>query len=144
MVVEAAGGTPSELNPGIEADAEQVAWLDADTLIWIASRGVQRSVERQRLGGSPETLLAAGGPIWTGLGMAGGGVALRANTPAHPDELYRWTPGGEDPVRVTDSNPWLAERRLADQEVVVFEARDGMKLEGLLIRPLDRVAGDNA
>ena len=42
-----------------------------------------------------------------------------------------------EPVRLTDSNPWLADRRLAVQEVVTYEARDGLELQGLLIRPLD-------
>jgi dipeptidyl aminopeptidase/acylaminoacyl peptidase len=46
------------------------------------------------------------------------------------------------PKRVSDSNPWLGERRLAAQEIVRFEARDGMDLEGLLIRPLEPEAGE--
>jgi dipeptidyl aminopeptidase/acylaminoacyl peptidase len=142
MVVEAAGGKPSEVNPGIAADAEEVVWQDAETLLWIASRGVGRSLERQRLGGAPETLLAAGGPIWNGLSLAGGKVALTASAPERPGELFRWTLGGGEPARVTDSNPWLAERRLATQEVVDFEARDGIELQGLLIPPLDRDEGE--
>ncbi len=141
MVVEATGGAPRELNPGIEADAEAVAWLDGETLLWIKAEGVGRSLERQAVGGSPETLLAAGGPIWRSLSFAAGAAALTADTPGHPDELFRWSLGGGEPVRVSDSNPWLAERRLAKQEVVAFEARDGMALEGLLIHPMDRAEG---
>ncbi len=142
MVAEAAGGAPRELNPGIPADAEQVAWQDAETLIWVAARGVGRSLERQRLDGAPQTLLAAGGEIWSGLDLAAGSAALTASTPAHPDELFRWSPEGGEPLRITDSNPWLAERRLAPQEVVDFEARDGLDLQGLLIRPLNRPEGE--
>ena len=142
MVVEATGGAPREINPGIAADAVAVVCQDAETLLWIAARGVGRSVERQRLDGSPETLLASGGPIWNAISLAGGSAALAGHTPEHPDELFRWSVRGSDPVRATDSNPWLAERRLATQEVVDFEARDGMELQGLLIQPLDRAEGD--
>ena len=142
MVVPAAGGAPREINPGIAADAEAVVWQDAETLIWIKSEGVDRSVERQRLDGPAETLLGAGGPIWRSLSLAESSLALDGDTPEHPAELFRWSLAGGEPVRVTDSNPWLADRRLAGQEVVEFEARDGMGLQGLLIQPLDRAEGE--
>ena len=141
MVAEASGGAPRELNPGIDADAEAVVWRDAETLLWIASRGVDRTIERQRLDGGPETVLPAGGPSWNGISLAGGTAALRGSTPEHPDELFRWPLGGA-PERVSDSNPWLAERRLARQEVVDFAARDGVGLQGLLIHPMDREADE--
>ncbi len=44
-------------------------------------------------------------------------------------------------MRLTDSNPWLAQVRLAKQEVVTFKARDGLELEGVLVRPLDERPG---
>jgi dipeptidyl aminopeptidase/acylaminoacyl peptidase len=45
------------------------------------------------------------------------------------------------PKRITDSNPWLREKRLANQEIISFKARDGLELEGILIRPLDEAPG---
>ena len=45
------------------------------------------------------------------------------------------------PRRLTDSNPWLSEVSLAPQEVVKFTARDDLKLEGLLMRPLEQKRG---
>jgi dipeptidyl aminopeptidase/acylaminoacyl peptidase len=142
MVVAATGGAPRELNPGIEADAAGVVWQDPETLVWIKAAGVGRSIERQRLDGPPETLLAAGGPIWSSLGLAGASAAIAGHTPEHPEELFRWSLGGGEPLRISDSNPWLAERRLAAQEVVAFQARDGLELQGLLIRPLEPAAGE--
>jgi hypothetical protein len=53
----------------------------------------------------------------------------------HPDELYARRREGERPVRKTSSNPWLADLRFAAQEVIRFEARDGLQLEGILIYP---------
>jgi dipeptidyl aminopeptidase/acylaminoacyl peptidase len=43
--------------------------------------------------------------------------------------------------RLTDSNPWLKEFDLAPQDVVSYTARDGLKLDGLLIRPLGAERG---
>ncbi len=49
--------------------------------------------------------------------------------------------GDTAPRRLTDSNPWLGELRLAKQEVVRYKARDGLELEGILIHPLDGQSG---
>src|SRR5690606_25809551 len=62
----------------------------------------------------------------------------------HPAELFVMTAADEAPRRVTDTNPWLAGKRLAPQEVIRYEARDGLEIEGLLIRPLDETPGERA
>jgi dipeptidyl aminopeptidase/acylaminoacyl peptidase len=62
-------------------------------------------------------------------------------SPAHPSEVSVLSPGNEIPVRMTDSNPWLEGMRRAPQEVVSFAARDGLRLEGMLVRPLDEEKG---
>ncbi|KKK55597.1 hypothetical protein LCGC14_3072950, partial [marine sediment metagenome] len=38
-------------------------------------------------------------------------------------------------------NPWLEQVKLAPQEIVTYQARDGQKIEGLLIRPLGEEKG---
>lgn len=79
------------------------------------------------------------GPRSTGAGD--GTVALVGESPTHPPEVFLWKPGAVRPQRLTDSNPWLVERRLGRQSVVRFAARDGLALEGLLIEPVERPAG---
>jgi dipeptidyl aminopeptidase/acylaminoacyl peptidase len=68
-------------------------------------------------------------------------AAFTASTPTHPSELFTMSHGDAAPKRCSDSNPWLANTRLAPQEVVKFKARDGVELEGLLVRPLDEKKG---
>lgn len=55
--------------------------------------------------------------------------------PANPGDLVWLTDGGE--LRLTDSNPWLRERWLAEPERHTFTAPDGIELEGWLLRPPD-------
>ncbi len=144
MVVPATGGTPTDLMPGLEAHVVDVAWRDADTLYFIVQTGVEASLEQVEADGSSRVVhLAEGGPIWSTLSVSDDGeaVALRADSPAHPDEAFRWRPGQKRAERLTTSNPWLDEIRLAPQEAVAFEARDGLELEGILIRPLDEQEG---
>jgi dipeptidyl aminopeptidase/acylaminoacyl peptidase len=142
MVAAVEGGAPRDLLPGLEAHVRALTWRDADTLVYIVHQGVQARVEEIRRDGSRQrVLLADGGPIWGQIDAAAGSLALVASTPAHPPELFHMARNARSPRRLTDSNPWLANVRLAPQEVVTYRARDGLEIEGLLIRPLDEVAG---
>ena len=144
MVCAADETQPTQLLPEYPGAVHSVAWQNNDELLFVASTGVWRVFESLSLepGAMPETILDVGGPILSGLSLAADGqsAAFTASTPEHPSELYTssHTTGLR---RLTDVNPWLAERRLAPQEVVTFKARDGLELEGLLIRPLDEVEG---
>src|SRR5262249_30022055 len=68
-------------------------------------------------------------------------AALVAETPHHPPEVFLSGEGVEGNPRLTDSNPWLGDLRFAKQEVVKHRARDGLELEGILVRPLDEKKG---
>ena len=49
--------------------------------------------------------------------------------------------GDGAPQRLTVSNPWLADVELAPQAVFGYQARDGLDLSGVLIRPLEAGQG---
>jgi dipeptidyl aminopeptidase/acylaminoacyl peptidase len=146
MVADAATGKFGPvLAPNWEGDAGEIAWLDADTLAFVAEEGVETFIGRVRAGATnarPEVLIARGAGVITGLSAAERAVqfALVLQTPAHPPELYAATSAGVVQRR-TDNNPWLATTRLARQQVVRHPARDGLELAGILIRPLDEQPG---
>lgn len=139
-VVGRDGGAPRDLLPGLEGHVWNVAWRDASTLVFLSQEGVQsRLAEIAVTGGEQRTLLPAAGPVHMGLSVApGGAAALVGSTPAHPSEVFLYTPGAGEARRLTDSNPWLKDVRLARQEIVRYTARDGLELEGLLVHPLER------
>ena len=144
MVAPATGGTPEDVLPDFEGHVEQIIWSDATTLHYIGSEGagsVYGHVERD--GSDAARRLTLDRAALEGFSMPGDGqaVVFTANTPQHPDEVYVLEAADEMPRRLTNSNPWLDDVRLAEQEVVRYEARDGMELEGMLIYPLDYVEG---
>ncbi len=143
MVAPAAGGALRDLLPTYNAHVRAFAWSDANTLVYMADDGVTTAIgEIRRDGTAARTLLPTGGPVVVAMDRAANGtVALLAHTPAHPAEVYLLASGTSAPKRLTDNNPWLATMRLAKQEVVSFKARDGVAMEGILVRPLDEVAG---
>jgi len=140
-VVARDGDTPRDLLPGLEGHVLNLAWRDARRLVFISNEGVTarlRQIERD--GRNARELLSGSNVVWETLSVsANGRIAAGGSTPQHPRELFRLGERGAE--RLTDSNPWLAERRLARQEIVRYRARDGLEIEGLLVRPLDEVAG---
>ncbi len=142
MVAPATGGALRDLMPSYNAHVRAFSWKDANTILYMADEGVTSALgEIRRDGTAPRTLMPTGGPVIVAIDRASNGtVALLANTPAHPSEVYILDAAGA-PKRLTDNNPWLATMKMAKQEVVSFKARDGVALEGILVRPLDEKPG---
>ena len=142
MLVEADGGAPRDLLPGLEGHVATFDWQDANTLAYVADIGTESEVGVISVDGADRrTLLPAGNLVVTSIDVGRrGAMALVAQTPRHPNELYTLTEN-VSATRRTTSNEWLAALRFATQEVIRFEARDGLELEGILIYPLDYQQG---
>ena len=142
-VVSANGGEPRRVSRDYPGHIEHVMWLDAETLLYTGARGVFTEIARTRVDGpfeiAPEP---EGGPIVRTLHSNADGrrLALVAETPQHPREVYVWSEG-EGYRRLTRSNPILDERDLAPQEVLRYTARDGLVIEGILVGPMQRQPG---
>ncbi|WP_058834364.1 alpha/beta hydrolase family protein [Luteimonas abyssi] len=140
-VVGKAGGAQRDVLPGLLGHVSHVGWRENGRVLFLSQEGVQTRIGEVGVDGSgQQTLLAAEGPVWGGLSVArgSGDLALIGHSPAHPQEVFQLGRDGTAPVRLTDSNPWLADVRLARQEVVRYTARDGLDIEGLLVHPLER------
>lgn len=144
MVAGKDGGAMSHLMPDLQGHVRAIDWADNDQIVFISHEGIGSRVGIIRADGRGQTdVLPLGGPIWEDLSVAeSGDIALVASTPEHPNELYRLERGGSGAVRLTTSNPWLADINLARQEVVSYKARDGLILEGVLVYPLDFSEGE--
>jgi dipeptidyl aminopeptidase/acylaminoacyl peptidase len=124
--------------------AGSIEWANERELTFIAGKGVWSEWANLDVttGSVESSPIPARGPILHSLSISKAGVAaFVADTPGHPRELFTSTQADTAPMRRTDSNPWLADVRLAKQEPIAFKARDGLELEGLLIRPLDEQSG---
>ena len=65
--------------------------------------------------------------------MSSGVVAFAASDSSQPGELHILTQGAE--ARLTDLNPWLHERYVAQPERHEFTAPDGWVIEGWVLKP---------
>lgn len=152
MIASASDGTFRNVVPDYPGHIRDAAWVDGDTLLFLGDEGVESKLYRVgREGEDRALLLDAGERVWNAFDPGGPGgatrLALVGESARHPEELFtvglESTAEGEPsmparPERRTDSNPWLAEIDFAPQEVVTYETRDGLEIQGLLIRPLER------
>ena len=128
MVAPAAGGSLRDVLPDYLGHVRALAWKDAETIRFIADEGTETVfAEVKRDGSARKTIVPKGSVLLSAFDQGGArSLAFLTQTPRHPPELYVMRGGETTPRRVTDSNPWLADRRLAKQETVTFKARDGL------------------
>jgi len=67
--------------------------------------------------------------------VSSGVIAFCASDTTNPGELHMFTQGAE--AKVTDLNPWLRDRYVAQPERESFTAPDGWVVEGWMLRPAD-------
>ncbi len=140
MVAELADGVHRDITLGYRGHIQDIAWEDAEHLLYVGHVGVHSELARiDYRGRNLEVIRNARQPLMRAIDHADGTLALIADAPDHPAELFVMEE--TELVRWSDSNPWLADVRLAEQEVVTFTARDGLELEGILVRPLDVRSG---
>lgn len=130
------------LSRGFAGTVTQVEWKDRSTLVFDAEEGVHTTLRIQPLDSKESALLfTAGEPNVGTFRIADSTIVFLGNTARHPNELFQFTFGKPAPTRLTTLNPWLEDIRLAKQETYEWKAKDGLTLQGVLIRPLDEVAG---
>ncbi|HET9015114.1 MAG TPA: S9 family peptidase, partial [Thermomicrobiaceae bacterium] len=150
VLVPADGGEPRDLTPGQPRSHLDPHWLPGgETLVTAALERNRAAVCAVGLDGETETLWSderafAGQEL--SLSRDGTVLVAAIGEPSRPAELWvgRRGPGAGASVaweRRTDFNPAFAERRVAPTETVAWTAADGTPVEGLLVRPLEPVAG---
>ena len=144
FVAAADGEGIRALTPNYPGHVNELEWRDAETLWYRGSRGLWNEIGVLAADGtSVLSTPPEGDPIARSFDAVPGSetLAVIADTPEHPGELYVWSES-DGYRRLTDSNPGLADRPLAVQEAVSYTARDGLELEGVLVRPLESAPGE--
>src|SRR5438309_1043774 len=125
----------SVINDMRAGHATRVCWSDeGDRIYFVASGPGVTTVNSVDLEGDVREEVGGRRRIYD-FDVASGVVAFCASDPGSPGELYMLTHGSE--ARVTDMNPWLRDRYVAQPEQEYFSAPDGWKLEGWVLKPAD-------
>lgn len=131
FIADSKTGSFRNLIEGVEGRIDSFAWrspseisaamsVGADSkLVSISTSGARKDLNTNPELNYLEVDVADNGTIVTG-----------ADSWKHPRELF------VNGQRITDSNPWLKNKTLAKQELISHNARDGVRLEGILVHPL--------
>ncbi len=144
FVVPAVGGPAVNRTPNLRATAQSVGWLDARTLYFTAAEGTRTTMYRLPAERGGIDLILGGGPEILGSVSFDAKIrtfAASASTAAHPGEVYTGSIRDRRLTRITRHNAWLDQVKLAKQETIEWEGADGWRIEGVLIHPLNSVAG---
>ncbi len=139
------GGERRELVPNYMGHISDFTWIDDVEIRWLGGRGVYTEVYAANTGATREVEETDGGGVIIGSMHAYPGqrlFAAVADSPDHPSEVFV-VRDGEAPVRLTNSNPILADRDGVRQEVITYKARDGLELQAIIVHPAKRKRGGN-
>ena len=130
-------GALRPLNAGAAEAAMDAEWLPDGRLAAVIHKGAQSLLRIYAADGSVAGETDPGGLILNRVRAAGRTIAVSADSPAHPGELFVLADGRF--TRWTRHNPWLSQIDFGPQRTVIYTARDGQAIEGVLIEPVGGV-----
>ncbi|MBX7458183.1 S9 family peptidase [Qipengyuania sp. 1NDH17] len=133
-LVDVATGKYRALNAGAPEAAVDAEWLADGRLAAVIHKGAQSALRIYNANGTVAEEHDGGALILTSVEAGGKTIAVEANSPTHPTELFVWNKGKFN--RWTQHNPWLSEITFGKQRTFRYTARDGQEVEGVLIEPV--------
>ncbi|QIG53711.1 S9 family peptidase [Altererythrobacter sp. BO-6] len=133
-LADVATGTFRAINAGAPEATVDAEWLPDGRLATVVHVGAQSLLRVYKADGSVDHEHDAGSLILTRVDAAGGKIAVAADSPTHPTELFVIDDGAFQ--RWTSHNPWLSEITFGKQRTITYTARDGQQIEGVLIEPV--------
>ena len=143
LVGDAKTGKHTILLADYKGHVRSIAWRGNGHIAFVADEGVYTTLGEIDIDSAETKIHINGGPVLRSLSLAKDGMsyATMGAAPDHPWEVYTGGLGKGPAQRQTTTNPWLKNRKLGKQEVVTWKARDGVELEGILIRPVGEKKG---
>lgn len=135
MLANMRSGRFKQLTPDALQHIGDVEWLDDDTILTVAHRGVETALvaydtsgDEVRTYNTPDDIAVRNAQIGDD-----GKIFFTADSPNHPNEVFATRQAGVE--KLTHINGWLDDITLAPQTTFTYAARDGREVEGLLITP---------
>ncbi len=145
FVVNAGNGEAVNLTEGFAGTVTWSDWLDPDRIVFVAVTGTKTALYTIGRDGSDLEALIEDGPVFTSMSLSRDRKhgAFRASTSFNPPEAYYTSIGRTDVKRLTWSNPDIEEAVLPEQETIRWKARDGLEIEGVLVKPIGYREGEH-
>jgi dipeptidyl aminopeptidase/acylaminoacyl peptidase len=138
-VVSADGGTPKDIMPDYPPNITHIHWLSDEAIAFLAEDSCGRAVGQVNRDGSNRRIYSKTyeTPIFLDMSASDDNsvFAFHGSTAEHPNEVFMYKAGMLK--RLTEHNDFLKDRKLGKQEVVSWQSRDGKRIDGVLLYPVD-------
>lgn len=147
MIASVATGKFTDIMPDYLPNVVDIAWTGNDALNFLAHDGCVSAFGTVTADGSKRSFVwPSKGAVFDSFTQADNNsrLALVGESPLHSYEVFTTNIEGDGkvaPRRLTDVNPWFANRKFAKQEIVEYKARDGVMVQGILVHPLNAEKG---
>lgn len=119
-----------------EESVISIEWKNNNTVILTAEEGVDITlIEQQINSDTRKIILKDGKTVINKFDYLDNLYVLSANSAYSPNELFMLT--DNQITKLTKHNDWLKNVKLAKQEKIEYLAKDGLRIEGILIYPLN-------
>uniref|UniRef100_A0A7V2ZLS8 S9 family peptidase n=1 Tax=Ignavibacterium album TaxID=591197 RepID=A0A7V2ZLS8_9BACT len=123
---------------GFEGSVIMVKWKDNNTVIFSSEEGVDITLREQKIGEKhSQLILEPGKVVFRNFDFLNNLICFAGNTKEHPNELFLFNLDTKELTKVTNHNNWLANIKLAKQGKIEYAAKDGLKIQGVLIYPVN-------
>lgn len=145
FAAETATGEQWEVKPGFEGTATWLDWIDNSTLVFTSEEKVWTRMSTIPFRGGDRTIVIdEQGPNFSSAHFANDRRTFTTNASAynHPPEVFTGDARDKRIERITHHNPVLNDMHFNNYEYVEYEARDGLLITGLLLKPVDYREGE--
>ncbi|TGY90434.1 S9 family peptidase [Marinicauda algicola] len=135
-VVDASSGAYTLIARAAEQHVQDADWLDNDSILALAHVSTQSALVTYSVTGREERRVVQDDVVVRDFDLdhRSGRFAAIADSARHPREVFFGDRRG-NLRRLHDHNPLLAGLQLGEQRVFSYEARDGVRIDGVLITP---------
>ncbi|MEW6732025.1 MAG: S9 family peptidase [Acidobacteriota bacterium] len=145
-VVPSSGGQPKNLTERFTGTFTELNWLPNNQILGLAIESVHHSLQLvSPSNGEMKPLLAAseGAVLRPELSISADGkqLVMIKQDAKRPDDVWIKNIGNNSLTQVTRLNPNSEEWEWGSTEVVRWKARDGLEIEGILVKPLNYQTG---
>lgn len=127
---------------GFEGSVIMVKWKDDNTLLFSSEEGVDITLREQKIDQKQSRfIIDPGRVVFRNFDFINNMICFAGNTKSHPNELFLFNTETSEITKLTNHNNWLENVKLAKQEMIEYSAKDGLKIQGVLIYPLNYEQG---
>ena len=144
FVADAVSGDVKRVAQDYLPDFSSIEWIDDEQLLFASDAGCVTEYGRvNATSGDWENLGFRNAPVSAALSYSldSQRLVIVGSMPQHGSEVFSARLEHRRVRRLTNSNPWLDDVELGRQEIIDYSARDGVRVEGVLVYPLNYQSG---